>query len=468
MDISYCALRMGENMKHIVVIGAGPAGYPAALKAARLGAQVTLVEKNKLGGVCLNCGCIPSKSFLDAAHRFQTAFSAALMGDENAPAAATSLFTARNFQKIQARQQAATQKLTQGISFLLKKANVSVINGIARFVDEHTLSVQSSQGEQSLVFDGCILATGTEAFYPPVLEALRGEIYDNTNFFDMPALPKTLAIVGGGVIGCEMAEAMRGLGVDVHLIEMQPRLLPLEEESVSRTIYQAFAKKGIKMHLGTSANTVVKKETGFEIVLADGSVVQAERILTAVGRRVDLTALQVDRAGIEWDRKGVRVNPQTMQVKGAIYAAGDVTGMWQLAHAATRQGEIAASNLCGVPAVYHNERVPRVIYTSPEVAAIGLSQAQAREQGIETKVQKSFFLANGRAVAQDQTEGYAQWVSEVSSGRLLGAMAVGAQAAELIHVAAVALGAKMTVAELQEVIFAHPTFSEIWMESLLK
>lgn len=455
-------------MKHLVIIGGGPAGYPAALKAAGLGAQVTLVEKHKLGGVCLNCGCIPSKSFLEAAHRFQTAFSAAALATDEAAGSAEKLLAACDFQKVKARQQAATQKLTQGISFLLKKANITVLFGEASFIDAHTLSVRTAQGEQTVAFDGCILATGSEAFYPPPFDAWRGKIYDNSNFFEMPVLPKTLAIVGGGVIGCEMAEAMRGLGVDVHIIEMQPRLLPLEEAGVSRVIQQSFTKKNIHVYTGVRAETVREQNGGFELILSDGETLHVQTILAAIGRQVDLTALHAERAGIEWDRKGVRANPQTLQVKDHIYAAGDVTGLCQLAHAATRQGQVAASNLCGVAAVYHNERVPRAVYTSPEVASVGLSSSQAHAQGIEVKVQKAFFLANGRAVAQDQTEGYVEWVSEVSSGKLLGASAVGAQAAELIHVAAVALQAQLTVYQLQEVIFAHPTFSEAWAEVFAK
>lgn len=455
-------------MKHLVIIGGGPAGYPAALKAAGLGAQVTLVEKHKLGGVCLNCGCIPSKSFLEAAHRFQTAFSAAALATDEAAGSAEKLLAACDFQKVKARQQAATQKLTQGISFLLKKANITVLFGEASFIDAHTLSVRTAQGEQTVAFDGCILATGSEAFYPPPFDAWRGKIYDNSNFFEMSVLPKTLAIVGGGVIGCEMAEAMRGLGVDVHIIEMQPRLLPLEEAGVSRVIQQSFTKKNIHVYTGVRAETVREQNGGFELILSDGETLHVQTILAAIGRQVDLTALHAERAGIEWDRKGVRANPQTLQVKDHIYAAGDVTGLCQLAHAATRQGQVAASNLCGVAAVYHNERVPRAVYTSPEVASVGLSSSQAHAQGIEVKVQKAFFLANGRAVAQDQTEGYVEWVSEVSSGKLLGASAVGAQAAELIHVAAVALQAQLTVSQLQEVIFAHPTFSEAWAEVFAK
>lgn len=453
-------------MKHIVVIGGGPAGYPAALKATGLGAQVTLVEKNKLGGVCLNCGCIPSKSLLDAAHSFQTVLSAAWLCSDGSTTTAEQLFQACDFQKIKARQQAATQKLTQGISSLLKRAHVTVLTGEASFIDAHTLSVQMAQGKQDLSFDGVILATGSEAFYPPPFEALRGQIYDNTNFFNMPSLPKTLAIVGGGVIGCEMAEAMRGLGVEVHLIEMQPRLLPLEEEGAARILNQSFIKKGIHIYTGVRAETVEKTENGFTLVLSDGKTLQVQTILAAIGRQVDLTNLHMERLGIEWDRKGVRVNPHTLQIKDHIYAAGDVTGLWQLAHAAMRQGEVAASNLCGVKAQYHNEFVPHAIYTTPEVAAVGLSQTQAQAQGLDVKVQKAFFLANGRAVAQGQTEGYVEWISDVSSGKLLGANAVGVQASELVHIAAVALSAGMTISQLKEVIFAHPTFAETWAEAL--
>lgn len=453
-------------MKQIVVIGGGPAGYPAALKAAGLGAQVTLVEKNKLGGVCLNCGCIPSKSFLDAAHRFQTALSVVDLCRPEAATVADNLANLCDFQKIKNRQQAATQKLKQGIAFLLKKAQVHVVEAEASFIDEHTLALRTAQGTQNLSFDGVIIATGSEAFYPAPFDILRGQIYDNTNFFDMPALPTRLAIVGGGVIGCEMAQAMRGLGVEVHLIEMQPRLLPQEQPGVSRVINQTFVKQGIHIYTGVRTEAVRKTETGFEITLSDGRTLQVQTILAAIGRRVDLASLHVERLGLEWDAKGLRVNPATLQVKGSVYAAGDVTGQWQLAHAATRQGEVAASNLCGVPARYHNERVPRVIYTTPEVASVGFSPSQAQVQGIEVTVHKSFFLANGRAVAQDQTEGYVEWVSETSSGKLLGATVVGPQAAELIHIAAVALAGEMTVAQLREVIFAHPTFSESVIEAL--
>ena len=455
-------------MKQIIVIGGGPAGYPAALKAASLGAQVTLVEKNKLGGVCLNYGCIPSKSLLDAAHRFWGVQSLAALGNETAQAAAQALFESRDFTKMQARQRAATAKLTQGISLLLKKAGVQVLQGTASFQDEQTVLVQTLQGPQTLTADGVIIAAGTEAFYPPPFDALKGKIYDNSTIFSMPQLPHSLAIVGGGVIGCEMADLFSALGVEVHLIELQPRLLPLEDENAVRVLNQAFVKRGIKIHTGVSATAAVQTENGFEITLSDGSKLETEKVLAAIGRTADLADLHLENVGISWTRKGVSVNPHTLQVKNNIYAAGDITGLCLLAHAATRQGEVAASNLCGVAATYENDRVPRAIYTTPEIAAVGLSRAQAQAQKIAVKAHKTFFLANGRAVAQGQTEGYVEWLSDAQNGKLLGACLVGAQASELVHVAAVALAAGFTAAQFQQVIFAHPTLAESVWEAAFK
>lgn len=452
-------------MQKIIVIGGGPAGYPAALEAARLGAQVTLIEKNKLGGVCLNCGCIPSKSLLDAAHKFALLPTLAAWSQDGAADLTEQLFAQKDWTKIQARQQKATQKLVQGILFLLKKAGVTVIAGTASFVDEHTVSVQTSDGAQTLQTDGIILATGSQAFFPAPFDTIKDQIYDNSTLFNMPALPKSMAIVGGGVIGCEMADFLSALGVEVHIIEMQPRILPLEDETAARTLTQAFTKRGIKLHVGTSATAAVQEGENWVLTLANGEQVRAEKILAAIGRAVDLTELHLENIGVAWTRKGVQVNPQTLQLKKNIYAAGDVTGLCQLAHAATRQGEVAARNLCGQSAAYHNESVPRAIYTSPEIASVGLTRAQAQAQGIEVKGHKSFMLANGRAVAQEQTEGYAELLTD-PAGKILGATLVGANAAELIHIISVALQAGFTLAQLREVIFAHPTLAEAITEAV--
>lgn len=454
-------------MKNIVVIGGGPGGYPAALKAASLGAKVTLVEKNKVGGVCLNCGCIPSKSLLDAAHRFHTVKTISSLCAEGAQETADQLFARRDWGKIQARQQAATRKLTQGIGFLLKKAGVNVLMGEASFENAHTVSVRLPSGEeQKLEADGVILAAGSEAFFPPPFDKIKDKIYDNSTIFDIPSLPKTLTIVGGGVIGCEFADLMSALGVAVSVVEMQPRILPLEDEGAARALAQALAKRGVKFYTGLSAQDAAEENGVFTLTLSDGQKITSDAVLAAIGRSVDLTALKMENIGVEWTRRGVQVNPETLQLKDNIYAVGDVNGLFQLAHAASRQGEVAASNLCGVPAVYHNNAVPRAIYTTPEIASAGLTRQQAEAQGLTVKSHKAFLLANGRAVAQDQTEGYYELLSDAQTGRLVGAVFAGANATELIHVVSVALAVQMTAEQLKEVIFAHPTFAESIGEAL--
>lgn len=453
-------------MKRIVVIGGGPAGYPAALTAARLGAQVTLVEKNQLGGVCLHCGCIPSKSMLDIAHRFAGLAALAAVSKKGADELARRLLEKKDWAAMQARQQKATQKLSQGIGFLLKKANVNVIYGEASFVDDHTVRIRTAAGLEVWPADGIILATGSEAFLPPPFDSIRTEIYDNSTLFQMPSLPESMAIIGGGVIGCEMADFLSALGVAVHVIEMQPRILPAEDETAARTLERALTKRGVVFHTGVSAKTVFPDENGrWQLALSDGTELHMEKILAAIGRSVDLSNLHPEKIGLEWSSKGVKVNPRTLQLKNHIYAAGDVTGLCQLAHAASRQGEVAASNLCGQSAVYENETVPRAIYTSPEIASVGLTKMQAQSQGIAVRVHKSFFLANGRAVAQDQTEGYVELIANESNDKLLGGSIVGAHASELIHVVSVAIRAGFTCKQLQEVIFAHPTFAEAIAEA---
>ena len=443
-------------MKQIVVIGGGPGGYPAALKAAGLGAKVILIEKEHLGGVCLNCGCIPSKSFLHSAQEYQIARNYGL-----APAP--------DFEKIKNTQQAATQKLVQGISFLLKKAGVEVLNGVGKLLDEHRVEVTLSSGETKILpADGIILATGSRAFLPPVFDKIKDKIYDNSNFFAMPTLPKTLAIVGGGVIGCEMADCMNALGVEVHLIEMQPRLLPLEDENASRTLMQTFTKRGIVVHAGVSVTEIEEKEEQFSLTLSDGKIITAQQVLAAIGRTANTENLGLENIGVTATRKGLSVNPQTLALKGSVYAVGDVNGLCLLAHAATRQGEVAASNLCGKAATYHNERVPRAIYTTPEIASVGATRAQLGAQQIPFKSHKSFLLANGRAVAQNQTTGFFEIFSHADTEEVLGGLLVGAQATELMHVLSVALGAHLTLAQLKEVIFAHPTLAESIGEAAVK
>lgn len=450
-------------MKKIVVIGGGPGGYPAALKAASLGAEVTLVEKNKLGGVCLNCGCIPSKALLDVAHKIEGFVSLSNLVKDDFLFQFANIKNNFDWNKIKARQEQATRKLSQGIQFLLKQAKVNVIVGEAKLIDNHTICITTVNEQQMINCDGIILATGSKAFIPAPFDKIQDKIYDNSTFFGISELPKSLVIVGGGVIGCEMADLMNALGVEVHLLEMQSHILPQENDYTANQLVQEFSKRGIQIHTQVTTSTVTHSNGMFTLSLSDGKSIEAQSILVAVGRTVDLTNLGLENISVEWNRKGVAVNPATLQLKENIYAVGDMNGLLQLAHAATRQGEIAAENLCGgKKALYNNEIIPRVIYTSPEIASVGCTELV--EGG---KSRKAFFLANGRAVAQYQTKGFVEIFSDAED-KLIGATIMGPQATELIHIVAVALKAKLSVAELKEVVFSHPSFSEIVTEALCK
>lgn len=453
----------------VVVIGAGPAGYPAALTAAKLGAEVTVVEKAEAGGVCLHSGCIPSKSLLDAAHRFDIVKTISSLCTEEAAAPAQSILQHLSWPKIQARQQAVTRKLTLGISALFRQAKINVIKGVASFKDKNTLTVQTEQETQELSFDFAIVCSGSTAFVPPPFDKIKEHIYDNSNIFSLPQLPQTLAIVGGGVIGCEFATLMSSLGVKVTVIEMQNRLLPTLDESLSRVIQANLQKRGVTLLLGQKAVDARVENTQKVLTLQDGSCLEAEAVLTAIGRTCDLTELKPENAGLLWDRKGLKnVNPQTLQISETVYAAGDVTGLSLLAHAATRQGITAAQNICGKRGIYNNDLVPNAVYTSPELASVGLTKQQAQEKGLETKTYKYFMLANGRALTMDAAEGFVELLADKNSDKILGAVIAGPNASEIITTVTVALEAGLTTEQLKKVIFPHPTVCESISDALAK
>ena len=448
----------------LIVIGGGPAGYPAALTAARLGAQVTLIEKKHLGGVCLNCGCIPSKSLLDATHRLDNAADLARFLDAEMPA-----LPAVSWSKIQARQKAVTQKLTAGIAALLKAANVQVIEGAAEFSNEKTVLVHTASGEQTLPFDKVIVATGSQAFVPPPFDTLGELLHDNSTIFNIPALPKTLAIIGGGAIGCEFATLMSSFGVQVTLIEMQPRLLPNMDEGLSRILNKNLQKRGVRLLLARQVIVAHAENNQAVLGLKDGTPITADLVLVAIGRTCDLTELHPERAGLTWNRKGLeKIDPHTLKITEDIYAAGDVTGLSLLAHAGTRQGIVAAQNACGQNAVYSNDLIPNAVYTTPELASVGLTKAQAEARGIPVKTYKSFMLANGRALTQDNPDGYVEIISNGESGKIVGAVLACPNASDIISSISVALQAQMTVEQLKQVVFAHPTICEAIGEALAK
>jgi dihydrolipoamide dehydrogenase len=446
--------------KKIVVIGCGPGGYPAALKAASLGAQVTLIEAEQAGGVCLNCGCIPSKSLLDAAHKFYSLDKIRALS-QDAPPWRGQVF-APDFDKIQKRQADSVAKLKRGLLSLLKNAKINLVQGRGEFISDKEIKA----GDETFSFDAAIIAAGTKAFYPAAFEKFKDKLRDNSNVFNMTSVPKSIAILGGGVIGCEFACIFNALGSQVTVIEGQKNLIPLEDEALSCVLKRSFDKRGIRVITGLCARDISPLAGGQNIKLDDGQSVAASEVLVALGRVCQLDSLGLDKIGVQWTRQGIKTDPQTLKVKDNIYAVGDVNGLCRLAHAASAQGEAAAGDIMGLKEVYDNDLIPRAIYTFPEIASVGLTKQEAQARGIEAKAGKAFFLSSGRAVAQDETEGFAQIVSDVKTGLILGAQIAGANATEIAHIPLTAMKAGMKAEDLKKIVFAHPTISEIIKEAV--
>ena len=445
--------------KHIVIIGAGPGGQEAALKAAKMGAKVTLIEKNELGGVCLNCGCIPSKTWLSGAHNFASLKEIAKYSTKEQEL--SSLSSSYDFSKIQQNRQAVIARLKRGLDFLYKQAKVNLIKGEAKIKDGKTIIVNG----QEITFDALILACGSSAFYPPSFESFKDKLLDNAKVFNLEKLPKSITILGGGAIGCEFACFFNALGIKVVLVEKLPSIVQVMGQDISRAVKTALEKRGIEIKTGIGANALEIDGENKIIILENGDKIVSEEVLIALGRKVDLSGLNLESLNIPYDRKGVKVDPQTMQIKDNIYAVGDITGLSLLAHAASAQASAAVNHILTGKGSYNNDLIPSVLYTWPEAASVGLTKEKAT---FPVKVHKSFYLANGRALSQNESEGFAQILTEEATNKIVGAQIVGVGAGEMIHLISLAIKKDMTLEDFADLTFAHPTLSEVLKEAALK
>ena len=445
--------------KHIVIIGAGPAGQEAALKAAKMGASVSLIEQGELGGVCLNCGCVPSKTWLSSAHAFSNLKELAKYSTKEQELLALS--GSFDFAKIQQQRQAVIMRLKKGLEFLYKSAKINLIKGQAKIKDNKTILVNN----QEINFDALIIACGSTAFYPPAFENFKDKLLDNSKVFNLEKLPNSITILGGGAIGCEFACFFNALGVKVVLVEKLPQIAQTLGQDISRAITTAFEKRGIEIKTGIGAQGLEIDGAQKTIILENGEKIISEEVLVALGRKIDLSNLNLEALNISYDKKGVKVNAQTMQLKDNIYGVGDITGMCLLAHAASAQASAAVNHILTGKSSYDNNLIPSVLYTWPEAASIGLTKENAP---FAVKAHKSFYLANGRALAQGESEGFCQILTAEDTGKIVGAQIVGAQAGELIHIIALAIKNQMTLEDLSNITFAHPTLSEIIKDACLK
>lgn len=430
----------------VVVIGAGPGGYVAAIRAAQLGKKVAVIEEKHLGGACLNVGCIPSKTFLKHSEWLLTLQEANQHGVENQ-------VTRIDIKKLVQRKVNVVNTLRGGIDHLFKKNNITFIQGHA----EINATGQVVVNNQAIPAKKILLATGSQPFVPPI-PGVQNVNYDTTDtFFDMDTLPKRLVIIGGGVIGVELAFSMAPLGVETTIVEVAKDILLTEDVEARDIIKKALAKLKINVIIGAKINQIKEKQ----IDLADKSL-PFDRLLVATGRHANLDLAKQAGVALTDNGKFIKVNHLYQTSKNHIYAIGDIVGGWMLAHAASEEGIVAIDNMFGhgTPSV-KQALIPRCVYSFPEIASVGLTEEEAKQKGIDIIVKKQPFAVNGKAISANETDGFVKLIAEKKYGEIIGAVMVGAHATEMIHTILSAMQAEGTIDDLAEQVFAHPTLSEV-------
>ncbi|MCG2712022.1 MAG: dihydrolipoyl dehydrogenase [Candidatus Omnitrophica bacterium] len=439
----------------IAILGSGPGGYVAAIRAAALGLSVCLIEKGALGGVCLNEGCIPTKTLLRSAHLFQEIKHAAALGIK----VDNIVF---DFDVLMQRKKKVVDQLKKGILYLLKKRGVAIINGFGRITDLNTIDVQS----EKIRFEKCIIAVGSEpSDLPGINFDEKAGILSSGHMLQLKNIPKSLLIVGGGVIGCEFADIFNSLGCEVTMIELTDQILPKEDAEIARSLERELQKQGIKIFTKTKAARINKLTVGgFDVVTEDGKKINREKILLCVGRVPNRQDCGLDEAGIKHNNGTIEVSESMQTNIKNFYAVGDVLGKTYLAHAASREGIVAVENITGTPSRINYDHVPRCVYTDPEVASVGISEAAARQRNIKIKVAKFPLAASGRAVVENKAQGMVKLISD-SEDNIIGAALCSSIASELIHELCVAMESGIKSAQFSEIVHAHPTLSESIMEA---
>jgi dihydrolipoamide dehydrogenase len=457
-------------MKHIAILGAGPGGYVAAIRAAQLGARVTVVENQALGGVCLNWGCIPSKALLSVVDLGDKIKKAADLGID-LPAGLT-----YNAASMVARKNKVVSGLVKGIATLFATWGIEHIEGTGELVDARTLRVAKTDGSEArLSADAIIVATGSSWPDLPKFPIDGRRIITSKQALDLERVPSRLLIIGGGVEGCEFASLYSGLGTNVTIVEMLPRLLPLEDEEIGQFMERELKKRGVEIRTGTTVDKLEQSQESFNTVFKDGSRSAVDQVLVSVGRGFNSRGIGLEKASVQVGSRGeIFVNDRMETNVAGIYAIGDVVGKAMLAHVASAQGKVAVENILGEPRTMNYDVIPAGIFTLPEIGRVGLTEQQAREwaqsQGLNPqqtiRIGRFRYAALGKAQGTGETVGLFKVIAEAETGRLLGVHIVGAHAADLIHEAALAMQVGATVHQVAEMIHAHPTLAEGMMEAM--
>ena len=443
----------------VAVLGGGPGGYTAAIRAAQLGAKVVCIEQEpELGGTCLRVGCIPTKAWV------QTAFALKEAEESFAKFGVKVGGAELDFAASNAWKDGVVKQMTGGVASLFKANGVEWAKGKGRFKDANTIAVE---GGEDVSFKSAIVATGSFPLRPPIEGLDSPRCVDSTGLLAQTEVPKRLVVLGGGIIGCEFASIFQRFGSEVTIVEMLDTLLPQEDADAAKELAKQFGKRGIQLHLGKQCTKVEDSGSELTVHFGEGETVQADLMLVSVGRGPLVEGLGLEEIGVELDkRKGIAADEHRRTTVPHIYAVGDCAGYWQLAHTAFREGEVAAENAMGHDAVVDNRAVPRPIYTDPEIAGVGLTEAEAREQyGDDVAVGRFPWVANARAVMQDATVGWVKTIHETRYGELLGMVMVGPHVTDMIEAGVVAIDAESTVETVADGMAPHPTLSEAIKEA---
>ncbi|MEG2245943.1 MAG: dihydrolipoyl dehydrogenase [Peptostreptococcaceae bacterium] len=445
----------------VAVIGGGPGGYVAAIKAAMLGAEVTVIEKRRVGGTCLNVGCIPTKALLASSSLLSSIKEAKDFGihiDGNVEA---------NFENIMGRKNKIVDQLISGIEFLFDKRGIKLVNGFGKLIDKNKIEVKKEDGSVEIVeADKIILANGSQPVILPMFPYDGETIITSDEALNLKEVPKSLLIVGGGVIGCEFGQFFRALGAEVTVVEMFDQLLPLEDKDVAKQLQRQFKKDKIKVMTGIRIEKCEIVDNGVVATLSNGKQVKAEKALLSIGRKPYLDNSGVEELGIELNRGKVVVNENLETNIEGIYAIGDLINTPFLAHVASKEGLVAAQNaISGNSKTVNYAAVPRCVYTEPEVAGVGKTEKELQEKGIEYNTGQFDFRALGKAQAIGHFQGFIKILAD-KQDKIIGASIVGPHATDLLTELSLAVHLGLTVEQVGDVIHAHPTLSEGIMEAL--
>lgn len=450
----------------ITIVGGGPGGYVAAIKAAKMGAKVVLIEKESLGGTCLNWGCIPTKALVRSAEVYDSLKEAEEFG------LSVKEYSV-DMEKVINRKSSIVSKLVGGIQYLIEKNSIKLISGNGKLVDKNTVKAETEDKIIEVNSKNIILATGSETVYLPIPGANSKGVLISKEILDMKKLPKKLAVIGGGVIGMEFAFIYASFGVEVFVVEYLDNVLQMLDQDIIDEIKAAAEKKGIKLYTGSRVEEIIDTEDDKCIVRftkgGELKYISVDKVLMSVGRKPYLEGLGIEEAGIELNdnKRGIKVNSKMQTNIDNIYAIGDVTNIIQLAHVASHQGIVAVENIMRHDVKMDYSVVPSAIFTHPEIATVGLTEKEAKSKGMDIEVGKFPYAANGKALTMGDERGFIKVIKDKASNKVVGAGIVGINSADLISPLTLAIRNGLTTKQIVETIFAHPTTAEVIHEGVL-